>query len=278
MSTSTLTGTLRDSVDEGVHRLQRTWPQLLATGFVGGLDVSLGVFALLLIKTNSGSDLLASVGFGIGFLALTLANSELYTENFLLPITAVTVKKATWRQVARLWVGTAATNLVGGLTMALLMVKAFPELREAAVQTGVHFIERGLGIEAMLGAVLAGIIITLMTWMQTSSQGQLGSLLAALAAAFLLAYGELGHVIVASVEMFAAMFVGQAPFGPLDWLPLFVQMAIGNAIGGIGLVTVLRLVQLGPDRIERETRRPTSVEDDDDDERDADPRVLLPRN
>ncbi|MCW2685886.1 MAG: formate/nitrite transporter, partial [Mycobacterium sp.] len=77
------------SVDEGCHRLERSLPELLATGAVGGIDVTFGVFALFIVEAATGNRLLAALAFGIGFIALTLARSELFTENFLLPIAAV---------------------------------------------------------------------------------------------------------------------------------------------------------------------------------------------
>src|SRR4051812_3964766 len=40
--------TFDESLSEGADRLDRTWPGLLATGTVGGLDVGVGVFALFL--------------------------------------------------------------------------------------------------------------------------------------------------------------------------------------------------------------------------------------
>lgn len=242
--------TLTESVEEGRFRLRRTWPSLLATGFVGGLDVSVGVFAMLLVKTNDGSDLVAALAFGIGFIALVLAGSELFTENFLMPITAVVIGAATWRQVGRLWFGTLTMNVVGGLVMVFLMMAAFPDIGETAVEEGTHFVERGVGMESFISAVVAGIVITLMTWMQLNKPPG-ARIVAAVSAAFVLKYGSLGHVVVASLEIFAGMFQG-ADYGLAEWLPLFVLMALGNAVGGIGLVTLTRLVQLGSDRVERE--------------------------
>jgi hypothetical protein len=71
----------------------------------------------------------------------------------------------------------------------------------------------------------------------------------------MLAAGELNHAIVLSLEMFAALQVG-APFGYLDWLRVVGWAILGNVIGGVGLVTCLRLVQVGADRI-REEREST---------------------
>ena len=242
--------TLQESVEEGVFRLRRTFPSLLATGFVGGLDVSVGVFAMLLVKTHDGSELAGALAFSIGFIALTMAGSELFTENFLMPVTAVVMGRATWREVLRLWAGTAVFNVGGGLVMVFIMMTAFPDLGDSAVESGRHFVDRGFGIEMLLSAILAGIVITLMTWMQLNKP--IGArIVAAVAAAFVLNYGELGHVVVASLEVFAGMFSG-APYGVVDWLPLFLLMAFGNMVGGIGLVTLTRLIQVGGDRVKQE--------------------------
>src|SRR5205823_4404668 len=78
-------------VAEGTHRLDRSLPSLIATGLVGGLDLGIGVFAMLIVRQETGSKLLGALAFGLGFIALTLAGSELFTENFLIPITAVIV-------------------------------------------------------------------------------------------------------------------------------------------------------------------------------------------
>ena len=115
------------TIDEGQNRLSRSLPSLLATGAVGGIDVGVGVFALLLVKEATHSDLLAGLAFGIGFIALTLAKSELFTENFLVPFAAVTTRRSSPTSVLRLWFGTAVTNLAGGwLIMAVVMMAVPP--------------------------------------------------------------------------------------------------------------------------------------------------------
>ena len=71
----------------------------------------------------------------------------------------------------------------------------------------------------------------------------------------MLASGKLLHVIVISLEAFAALQAG-APFGYAEWLGTAGWAALGNAVGGLGLVTALRLVQVGSDVLEDERRRP----------------------
>ena len=59
-------------------------------------------------------------------------------------------------------------------------------------------------------------------------------------------------MIVVSLLCFAALHAG-APFGYGDWLGLFALAGLGNMIGGLGLVTVLRLLQV-PHKIAAERR------------------------
>src|SRR3954470_17203235 len=246
--TETVRDTFDRSVEEGVERLERSLPSLIATGLVGGLDVSVGVFAMFVVHERTGNELLGALAFGIGFLALTLAHSELLTENFLVPINTVVAKRAPWWSVLRLWLGTGVFNLVGGWVGMGLVMMAFPPLRAVAVHTGEHPISLGATKEGMASAVLAGAVITLMTWMEQSTESVPAKVLSAWAIAFLLAAAPLHHVIVISVEIFAGLHAG-APYGYQDWLGTFAWAALGNVIGGIGLVTALRLLQVGPHKV-----------------------------
>lgn len=244
------------TVEEGHRRLSRSWPGLLATGMVGGIDVSVGLFALLLVEHETGNTLLAALAFGIGFIALTLANSELFTENFLVPIAAVLAGKSRRGALARLWGGTAVMNLVGGFLMCALIITGVPALKQTAVEVARFYPELGIGWRSFALALLGGTAITLMTWMERGTDSAAGKLAAAVSTAFLLAAAPLNHAIVVSLHLFAALQTGEAPFGYLDWLGVLGWAALGNAIGGIGLVTMLRLVQVGRGKLEEERRRP----------------------
>jgi formate-nitrite transporter family protein len=236
------------SVAEGESRLGRSWPALLATGAVGGIDVSMGVLASLLVETETHSKPLAALAFTIGFIALTLANSELFTENFLVPIAAMTAKRAGLGALLRLWGATALTNLLAGWIMMAFIAGAFPLLRTTTLHSGVGYHEAGIGWQAFALAVLAGVAITLMTWMEHSNESVGAHVVAAVALAFVLAVGSLHHVIILSLSMFGALIYG-APFGYASWAATAAWAAAGNIVGGVGLVTALRLLQAGKEVI-----------------------------
>jgi formate/nitrite transporter FocA (FNT family) len=229
-------------VSEGAQRLHRTWREVLTTGLAGGLEVATGVVALLAVYAETGSHLLAGLAFGIGFIALMLARSELFTEGFLVPVTAVVAGRAAVRQLAKLWAGTLAANLVGGWLVMWLVVRALPELGGTAVESATRFVDAPLDLRSVCLALLAGSFITLMTRMQHGASSEVGKVAAALAGAFLLAGLVLFHSILDSLIIFGALHAG-APFGYADWLAWFWYTALLNMVGGLGVVTLLRLVR-----------------------------------
>ena len=64
--------------------------------------------------------------------------------------------------------------------------------------------------------------------------------------------GKVNHAIVGSLICFAALQAG-APFGYADWLGLFAFAVLGNMVGGLGLVTLMRLLQV-PHKVLAERR------------------------
>ena len=237
-------------VDEGAQRLHRSWREVLTTGLAGGLEVATGVVALLAVYAATGSHLLAGLAFSIGFVALMLAKSELFTEGFLVPVTAVVAGRASATQLAKLWAGTLVANLVGGWLVMWLVVHALPELGATAVESGRTFVESPLDLRAVCLALLAGSFITLMTRMQHGADSEAGKLAAAVAGAFLLAGLVLFHSILDSLIIFGAIHHG-APYGYADWLAWFWYTTLLNVVGGLVVVTFLRLVR-SKELIERE--------------------------
>ncbi|MGY1689488.1 formate/nitrite transporter family protein [Geodermatophilus sp. SYSU D01105] len=237
-------------VDEGAQRLHRSWREVLTTGLAGGLEVATGVVALLAVYAETGSHLLAGVAFSIGFVALMLAKSELFTEGFLVPVTAVVAGRASAAQLGKLWAGTLVANLVGGWLVMWLVVHALPELGTTAVESGRTFVEAPLDLRAVCLALLAGAFITLMTRMQHGATSEAGKLAASVAGAFLLAGLVLFHSILDSLILFGALHAG-APYGYGDWLAWFWYTTLLNVAGGLLVVTFLRLVR-SKELIERE--------------------------
>jgi formate/nitrite transporter FocA (FNT family) len=247
--------TFKRSIDEGRRRVSRRTGPLLATGVLGGIDVGTGVLALLFVEHETHSKVLAGLAFSIGFIALSLAKSELFTEDFLVPVSTVIARQARFRMLLRLWAGTLVSNLVGGWCFTYLILKGFPQLADTAIEAGGFYVKLGHGGRAFALAVLGGTVITLMTWMQHRTLSEGLKLVPAVTGAFLLAGAQLNHAIVNSLLMFAALHTGHAPFGYLQWAQTAGLAAVGNILGGVVLVTLLRIFQV-PHTLQEERRNP----------------------
>lgn len=231
-------------VGEGAERLHRTFRATLVTGFLGGVEVGIGVLVYIGILYETGDQLLAGLGFSVGLIALLLAHSELFTENFLMPVAALVAREGTALQLVKLWGGTLLANLIGGWLIMAIVVLAFPDWHPILAETAQHFIDAPPGPEFVALAILGGAVITLMTRMQTGTDSEPAKIAAAVVGGFVLAGFQLFHSILDSLFAFGAIISG-APITYLDWFLWFLPVLALNLAGGLLLVTLLRIVRTG---------------------------------
>ncbi|MBI3692580.1 MAG: formate/nitrite transporter family protein, partial [Mycolicibacterium aromaticivorans] len=139
------------------------------------------------------------------------------------------------------------------LAIMALIIAAFPKLKSQTITSAEHFVGEPLSVQTMALAVLGGMVITLMTRMQHGTDSVPGKIAAAVAGAFVLAGLQLFHSILDSLLIFGALSTGEAPFGYLDWLGWFWYTLVGNIVGGLVLVTLLRLLR-SKERLKDERR------------------------
>lgn len=231
-----------NTVTEGANRLNRTWRALIITGLFGGIDVGLGLLAMLAVLDATGSKLLGGLAFGIGLYALRLAHSELFTEDFLVPINAIVAGHGTWRQLLRLWTTTLVTNLAGGWAFTWFVVSAYPRFDDELIETTANYMEKGLTLETAALAVLAGFTITLVTRMNQGSKEGIATLANALISGLLVVGLGMLHGALSSAVIFGAMHAG-AGTTYLQWLVWFAWVIPLNMAGGLVMLTLPRLVR-----------------------------------
>jgi formate-nitrite transporter family protein len=201
--------------------------------------------AMLFVEGETGNKLLAGLAFSVGFIALTMARSELFTEDFLVPVGTVIARQAPLRLLLRLWSVTAAANLVGGWLFTLLIVTGLTsKVTKPAIEAGAYYVGLGIGWRSFALALLGGAVITLMTWMQHATESLGPKIVPAVTTGFLLAGLGLNHAIVASLLIFAGLHTHATSYGYLDWAATAGWAALGNMVGGIALVTMLRMLQV----------------------------------
>lgn len=252
----------QESLEEGHRRLSRGNLGLASTGLVGGVDVMLGILALTVTAgaVTAATDehvghLAGSLVFGIGFVLVVVGRSELFTENFLVPVNALLARRASPPQLARLWGLTLVGNLIGLALFALMLTRSGvlePSTLEAAGTTADTFAQRGV-VAALLSAVVAGTVMTLLTWLIHAVELDIGRIAIALVVGFLLAAPSLNHAVVSFGEMAFGILAGTAEATWADVARNVALAAVGNLAGGLGFVTLTRLLQ-ARDEPDSETR------------------------
>jgi formate/nitrite transporter FocA (FNT family) len=230
------------TIGEGAERLHRTFRNILVTGVFGGFEIGLGIMAYLAVMHATGDQLLAGLAFSIGLVALLLAHSELFTENFLMPVAAVVAKEGSFTQLGKLWGGTLVANLAGGWVFVWVVMQAFPQWSSVVSESAHHYTDAPFSLQTVALAVLGGSTITLMSRMQQGSENDVARIVATVIGGFLLAGLQLFHSILDSLLIFAAIHSGaDITYG--QWLSWFGYTLLFNVLGGILLVTLLRIVR-----------------------------------
>lgn len=231
------------SAEEGVEKLQRSTRVMVSTGLLGGIEVGFGTVLYLMVLHETGSVLLGALAFSVGFIALFLAHSELFTEGFFFPVMAVFARRGSLLQVARLWAITLGANLIGAWLLMWAVVTALPDLDGVIAKEARHYVDAPLGWQSIALAFLGGAAITLMTRMQAGSKDDIAIMAAAIAGALLEIGLGLFHSVLSSIVIFGALHSGAAGVTYGNWLGFFWYVTLFNIIGGLVLVTAPRLLR-----------------------------------
>src|SRR4051794_25816079 len=230
----------QEAVEEGERRTGRRVSALVATGVVGGADVMLGVLAMAATSAAVGAAAGEEVGhvagalaFGLGFVFLVIGRGELFTENFLVPISAVVAGRASSRSLVRLWGVTFVGNYAGILLIALIFSAGGvlrPETLAAAGTAADVLTGRDAGA-AFLSAVLGGATMTLLTWLAQAAEQDAARILVALGVGFLLAVASMNHAVVSFGETILAYLAGTSSAGLGDIARTLALAVAGNLVG-----------------------------------------------
>jgi formate-nitrite transporter family protein len=97
-------------------------------------------------------------------------------------------------------------------------------------------------------AVLAGLVITTLTRMQHATDSLGLKIVPAILMSFVLVGTQLFHCVLDSIFIFAGMLAGSADYGLTEWAPALGWSTLGNLLGGLMLVTAVRLLRV-PHRV-----------------------------
>jgi formate/nitrite transporter FocA (FNT family) len=235
--------------EEGRRRLSRPLPELAATAFVGGFDVAFGIAAYALaagVADGRVGQVTGAIAFGIGFVFVVVGRSELFTENFLIPVAGLERNDArSWLKLGELWTFALVLNIVGGVVLALVLTSQ-GVLREGADRPLVELAEHIAGystLTSLLSALVAGALMTLMTWFVEGAADSIGvRIVMAWVTGAVIALGAFNHAIVSTIEFVFAMRYD----ADIDVSQLLANLGLavgGNLVGGLLFVTFVRSIQ-----------------------------------
>ena len=264
--------------DEGERRLNRSRLELTTTSLVAGFDIVFGIIAIAtvtaLVTPKLGPSMAHFVGslfFGIAFIFIVVGRSELFTENFFVPITALRRGAFTTRKLAQLWTISPIMNILGGTLLILVATTkgVLPHGTPEALNDLANHIDDLPLWSAFCSAIIGGALITAMTWMIEGVGTVGGRIIVAWIAGTLLALASLNHVIVVTLELIFGMRFGTT-ISLEDTAVNFGIAVAGNLIGGLLFVTFTRTSQaIGSDQTDGEDESDSSREKKEKDKKES---------
>lgn len=232
---------------EGTEELERPFSSIAWSGLAAGLTMGCSMLGQGLLQTHLPDapwrELVASFGYCLGFLFVTMGRQQLFTETTLTVMLPFLHGTHRMSQVARYWAIVFIANIIATLLFAAAasIPHLFPpDAIQSFTKLGVKVVEPGFA-GVLIKGVFAGWLIALMVWLMPAASSARFLVIAAVT--WLIAVAQFSHVIAGSVEgAFAAMH------GAIGWgdylLDFLIPASLGNSIGGVVFVALLNHAQV----------------------------------
>lgn len=240
---------------DGEKELERDGMALLWSAVAAGLSMSAslmakGIFHVHLAEVPGGF-LLENLGYTFGFVIVIMARQQLFTENTVTAVLPVMHKPTggNFMLLLRLWVIVLAGNLIG-TALGALAFNHMPIFDEATRQAFTVISEKVMDnfpSEMFANAVISGWIIATMVWMFPYAGA--AKIVVIVMMTWLVALGDLAHIVVGSVEVLYLVFAGTLPWQEFLW-PFALPTLLGNITGGTLIFALISHAQIRNDMSE----------------------------
>ena len=240
---------------DGEKELERDGMALLWSAVAAGLSMSAslmakGIFHVHLAEVPGGF-LLENLGYTFGFVIVIMARQQLFTENTVTAVLPVMHKPTggNFMLLFRLWVIVLAGNLIG-TALGALAFNHMPIFDEATRQAFTVISEKVMDnspSEMFANAVISGWIIATMVWMFPYAGA--AKIVVIVMMTWLVALGDLAHIVVGSVEVLYLVFAGTLPWQEFLW-PFALPTLLGNITGGTLIFALISHAQIRNDMSE----------------------------
>lgn len=235
--------------EAGEVELGRPAASLFFSGLAAGIAITSSLIAEAALHKalpdTAWRDLIAALGYPIGFLVVILGQMQLFTESTIaamLPL-VTTPSRGALKRTVRLWTVVLLANLLGtaifgGAAAAGLL--GDDALRTAMIEVSMRITDLA-PLATFVNAVPAGFLIAILAWSLPNAREQAFPVIFAIT--YVVAIGGFSHSIVGSGEAFLLMFSGHVGV----WRAvagLVVPAVLGNLLGGAGLFALLAHAQV----------------------------------
>ncbi|WP_034458916.1 formate/nitrite transporter family protein [Buttiauxella noackiae] len=237
---------------DGEKELERDAMALLWSAIAAGLSMGASLLAKGVFHVNldgvPGSFLLENLGYTFGFIIVIMARQQLFTENTVTAVLPVMHKPtgSNFLLLLRLWGMVLLGNMIGtGLAAyAFEYMPIFDEqTRDAFVKIGMDVMKNTPG-EMFANAIISGWIIATMVWMFPSAGS--AKIVVIIIMTWLVALGDLTHIVVGSVEILYLVFNGTIHWSDFFW-PFALPTLAGNICGGTFIFALISHAQIRND-------------------------------
>ena len=241
-----------DRVEAGAEEeLDRPFRSLAISALAAGLTMGISALGVAVLLHVLGDDRvggsLAYLAYPLGFLVVIIGRQQLFTENTLFPVALVLRQRKHLGRTIKLWGVVLAGNVLGTLLFALLVGTSAidPGTASELVTLGVDAGSGGF-VNVFWTGVVGGWLIALVAWLVTASTDTIGQVVIIFLVTYVVGVGHFAHSVAGSAEVLTAVLADDLPFTSYGtWL---LAAVLGNAAGGVLIVTLLNYGQVRPDR------------------------------
>jgi formate/nitrite transporter FocA (FNT family) len=237
---------------EGNEELSRSLRSLFWSGVAAGLLISVSIYAEATLRSmlpdTAWRGLIENIGYSVGFIIVVMGRLQLFTENTITTVAPLLVSpsRGNLYRTARLWAIVYLANMIGTFAAAIYfyyLPVTTVEIRTAMESLSLHIFEFSIAQNISRG-ILAGVLIATMVWILPNAKHN--AFWVILLFTYLIALGDLTHVIAGSVEAFYVFLMGDISLARAIASYIFPTLA-GNVVGGTLVFTLLVYAQISPD-------------------------------
>jgi len=237
---------------EGEKELERDGLALMWSAIAAGLSISASLVTKAILheqlEDTPARFFLENLGYTVGFIIVIMARQQLFTENTVTAVLPV-MHKPTLKNFGilfRLWGVVLAGNLIGAAcaSLAFISLPLFePSIMQAMHSISMEVMEKDPS-QMFVGGVVSGWLIATMVWMLPSAGA--AKIWVILLMTYLVAIGNLTHIVVGSVEVLYLVLSGAIPWQHFLW-PFALPTLAGNIIGGTFIFALISHAQIRND-------------------------------